>query len=67
MNGRIEKEIVAKEKMMKKLAKLPEVFTYFYYSLDGEGKSYTTLNNYISHNVDFIFLLISQKKLFIMA
>lgn len=54
MNGRLEKELRFEEKMKKKLLGLPEIFTEFYYSLEGEGKSYTTLANYISHNVDFM-------------
>lgn len=54
MNGRLEKELKADGKMKKKLASLPPVFTEFYYSLEGEGKSYTTLINYINHNVDFM-------------
>lgn len=54
MNGRLEKEIKSDSKMKAKLLGLPEVFTEFYYSLEGEGKSYTTLVNYINHNVDFM-------------
>lgn len=54
MNGRLEKELKFEEKMKKKLSCLPDIFTEFYYSLEGEGKSYTTLSNYISHNVDFM-------------
>lgn len=54
MNGRLEKEIRSKELMKNKLASLPSVFTEFYYSLDAEGKSYTTLNNYLNHNIDFM-------------
>lgn len=54
MNGRLEKEIKAKKLMDKKLSTLPAVFTEFYYYLDAEGKSYTTLNNYINHNIDFM-------------
>lgn len=54
MNGRLEKELEFEKKMRKKLSSLPEIFTEFYYSLEGEGKSYTTLSNYISHNVDFM-------------
>ena len=54
MNGRLEKELAYESKMKNKLLGLPEVFTEFYYSLEGEGKSYTTLSNYISHNVDFM-------------
>ena len=54
MNGRLEKELRAKEKMENKLASLPPVFKEFYYFLDAEGKSYTTLSNYIHHNIDFM-------------
>lgn len=54
MNGRLEKELKFEAKMKKKLSGLPDIFTEFYYSLEGEGKSYTTLSNYISHNVDFM-------------
>ena len=54
MNGRLEKEIKAKDLMQKKLSTLPNVFTEFYYYLDAEGKSYTTINNYINHNIDFM-------------
>lgn len=54
MNGRLEKELLASNKMQQKLIGLPPIFTEFYYSLEGEGKSYTTLVNYINHNVDFM-------------
>ena len=54
MNGRLEKEIRAKKAMDNKLSSLPNVFKEFYSYLDAEGKSYTTSNNYISHNIDFM-------------
>jgi site-specific recombinase XerD len=54
MNGRLEKELKAEEKMNKKLNDLPKVFTEFYYSMAADGKSYTTMQKYISHNVDFM-------------
>lgn len=54
MNGRLEKELDADSKMRRKLSTLPPIFTEFYFSLEGEGKSYTTLTNYINHNVDFM-------------
>lgn len=54
MNGRIEKEIEAKEKMEKKLSKLPNIFTSFYNWMDARDKTYTTMNNYINHVVDFM-------------
>jgi site-specific recombinase XerD len=54
MNGRLERELKSDNKMKVKLSTLPPVFTEFYYSLEGEGKSYTTLINYVNHNVDFM-------------
>jgi site-specific recombinase XerD len=54
MNGRLEKEIRAKKAMDNKLTSLPSVFKEFYSYLDAEGKSYTTSNNYINHNIDFM-------------
>ena len=54
MNGRLERELQSNSRMQKKLSKLPPIFTEFYFSLEGEGKSYTTLANYINHNVDFM-------------
>ena len=54
MNGRLEKELQSNDRMQKKLCKLPSIFTEFYFYLEGEGKSYTTIANYINHNVDFM-------------
>ena len=54
MNGRLERELKSDSKMKKKLNALPQIFTDFYYALEGEGKSYTTLTNYINHNIDFM-------------
>lgn len=54
MNGRLEKELRAEEKMKSKLMGLPLVFTEFYDTMAADGKSYTTMNNYINHNVDFM-------------
>ena len=54
MNGRIEKENQAREIMEKKLSKLPEIFTAFYNWMDAREKSYTTMNNYINHVVEFM-------------
>lgn len=54
MNGRLEKELRAEGKMKDKLEQLPLVFTEFYFALDGAGKSYTTINNYINHNIEFM-------------
>ena len=60
MNGRLEKEIKAKNAMQNKLVSLPPVFTEFYYHLDAEGKSYMTSNNYINHNIDFMHYIIEH-------
>lgn len=54
MNGRLEKEIESDLKIKKKLSGLPSVFTDYYYFLEAEGKSYSTLMNYITHSVDFM-------------
>jgi len=54
MNGRLEKELEFESKIKRKLTSLPEIFTEYYYSLEAEGKSYSTLMNYINHNVDFM-------------
>lgn len=54
MNGRLERELKSSNKMRTKLQTLPPIFTDFYYYLEGEGKSYTTLVNYVNHNVDFM-------------
>lgn len=53
MNGRVEKESKAVQIMEKKLSKLPEIFTSFYNWMDAREKSYTTMNNYINHTVEF--------------
>ena len=52
--GRIEKENNAREKMEKKLASLPPIFTAFYNWMNARDKTYTTMNNYINHVVDFM-------------
>ena len=54
MNGRLESELKFNKKLKNRLENLPSIFTDFYYHLEGEGKSYTTLSNYISHNIDFM-------------
>lgn len=54
MGGRIEKEKLAQEKMEKKLKDLPEIFSLFYNWMDARDKSYTTMNNYINHVVEFM-------------
>ena len=52
VNGRLEKELKAEEKMQLKLSSLPNVFGDFYYFMS--NKSYLTRINYIDHVVDFM-------------
>ena len=54
MNGRLEKENKAKEKMEKKLCDLPDIFYAFYNWMDAREKSFTTMDNYINHVVEFM-------------
>lgn len=54
MNGRLEKENQAKEKMNKKLRDLPDIFSAFYNWMDARNKSYTTMDNYINHVIEFM-------------
>jgi integrase/recombinase XerC len=53
MNGRIEKENKASQSMETKLNELPEIFTSFYNWMDAREKSYTTMNNYVNHVIEF--------------
>ena len=62
MNGRLERELKSDSKMKTKLNALPPIFTDFYYALEGEGKSYTTLSNYINHNIDFMNYITSDNE-----
>lgn len=54
MNGRLEKELEFKEKMNKKLSKLPLIFTEFYMYMSEDHKSYTTIDRYIYYVTDFM-------------
>ena len=57
MNGRLEKELRAEAKMQNKLRCLPYIFTEFYSAMAADGKSYTTMQNYVNHNVDFMMYI----------
>lgn len=61
MGGRLEKEDKAKEKMEKKLEELPEIFSLFYNWMDAREKSYTTMDNYINHVVEFMNFYTKEK------
>ena len=54
MSGRQEKELNSKKKMEEKLQQLPKIFTLFYNWMNARDKTYTTMNNYINHVVDFM-------------
>lgn len=62
MNGRLEKENQARQRMEKKLDKLPEIFTAFYNWMDAREKSYTTMDNYINHVVEFMNFYTKDKR-----
>jgi site-specific recombinase XerD len=62
MSGRLEKENVAKQKMEKKLQKLPGIFTLFYNWMNTREKSYTTMDNYINHTVEFMNFYTNGKR-----
>ena len=62
MGGRIEKENLAQEKMEKKLKNLPAIFSLFYNWMDAREKTYTTMNNYINHIVEFMYFFTKGKK-----
>ena len=62
MQGRLEKEKIARDKMAKKLDQLPTIFTSFYNWMDAREKSYTTMENYINHVVEFMIFYTKGKK-----
>ena len=59
LNGRLEKELKAQEKMEKVLSNLPPIFGDFYYFMS--NKSYLTCANYIAHVVDFMNFITDGK------
>lgn len=54
MNGWIEKNEKLKQQIEKHLKTLPQIFTEFYIDMQGDGKSYTTIKNYISYVEHFM-------------
>lgn len=54
MNGWIEKNEKLKQQIEKHLQTLPQVFTEFYVDMQGDGKSYTTIKNYLSYVEHFM-------------
>lgn len=59
INGRLEKELKADEKMQIMLSNLPKVFSDFYYYMS--NKSYLTRYNYIEHVSDFMRFVTNGK------
>ena len=62
MKGRLEKENIAREKMTKKLEQFPPILTSFYNWMDAREKSYTTMDNYINHVIEFMNFYTKGKK-----
>lgn len=62
MNGRLEKENKAKIRMENKLADLPDIFSAFYNWMNAREKSYTTMDNYINHVIEFMNFYTRGKK-----
>lgn len=54
MNGWIEKNEKLKQQIEKHLKTLPQIFTEFYIDMQGDGKSYNTIKNYISYVEHFM-------------
>ena len=57
MNGRLEKELKSREKMQYKLYELPAIFEEFYVYLEGDRKSYNTIERYINYVQDFMLYI----------
>lgn len=53
-NGRLEKELIAEERMKRILTELPEIFSEFYYSMRASKKSYTTMDAYVNYVKNFM-------------
>jgi integrase/recombinase XerC len=54
MNGWIEKNEKLKQQIEKNLQTLPQIFTEFYVDMRGDGKSYTTIKNYLNYVEHFM-------------
>lgn len=54
MNGWIEKNEKIKKQIETHLQTLPSIFTEFYVDMQGDGKSYTTIKNYINYVEHFM-------------
>lgn len=55
MNGWIEKNEKIKKQIEKHLQTLPEIFVEFYIDMQGDGKSYATIKNYLGYVEHFMY------------
>lgn len=62
MNGWIEKNEKLKKQIETHLCELPSIFTEFYIDMQGDGKSYTTIKNYLSYVEHFMNYVTNEKK-----
>ncbi len=53
MNGRLEKELLAENKMQEKLKALPKIFSDYYIYLRAAKKTYTTIGVYVNYVIHF--------------
>lgn len=60
MNGWIEKNEKIKKQIEERLSTLPPIFNEFYIDMQGDGKSYTTIKNYIEYVEHFMNSVIGE-------
>ena len=61
MGGRHEKEVMLDGRIKKNIEDKPEIFTEYYYSLIGSGKSYDTAYRYINAILEFSQFVFGSK------
>ena len=61
MNGRLEKELLAEQKMQEKLKELPKIFSEYYVYLRAAKKTYTTIGTYMNYVIHFAKYLGNNK------
>lgn len=60
MNGWIEKNEKIKKQIEERLSTLPPIFSEFYIDMQGDGKSYATIKNYIEYVEHFMNNVIGE-------
>lgn len=53
MNGRLEKELIAENKMQERIKDLPKIFYEYYIYLRAAKKTYTTIDAYMNYIIHF--------------